>query len=140
MAMVNLRTGPSTDEAVLQLLSAGTSLDVLSGPENGVWYAVSVDSVIGYVHGDYLSQAPPTFDYALAMQPAFAHEVNQPDLPHYDLTLHVDPANRHLDGRVELWFRNTTGQPLATWCCGCTRTFQRMYLVMAALPGCRSAT
>jgi hypothetical protein len=54
----------------------------------------------------------PTFDYAVAMRPAFAHEVDRPDLPHYDLTFRVDPLNRRLNGRVELWFRNTTGSTL----------------------------
>jgi hypothetical protein len=112
-ATVNLRAGPSTDDAVLRVLPAGTQVDVTSGPYHRFWYEVTSSSTTGYVHGDYLTQAPPTFDYAFAMQSAFAHEVNRLDLPHYDLTFQVDPTNRYLNGRVELWFRNTTGRPLS---------------------------
>jgi hypothetical protein len=46
------------------------------------------------------------------MRPAYAHEVERPDLPHYDLAFRVDPVNRQLTGRAELWFRNTTGSTL----------------------------
>ena len=55
---------------------------------------------------------PPAFPYAAAMRDGFKHEANQPDLAHYDLAVRVDPATKRLRGRVNLWFRNTTGAPL----------------------------
>jgi hypothetical protein len=60
---------------------------------------------------------PPTpvlarYDYAAAMREGFKHEADQPNMPHYDLTMQVDPVNKRISGRVELWFRNTTGAPL----------------------------
>lgn len=54
----------------------------------------------------------PAYEYADAMRDEFRHEAIQPNLPHYDLALRVDPVARRLSGRVELWFRNTTGAPL----------------------------
>lgn len=56
--------------------------------------------------------ALPPANYAAAMRPAFAGDVNRPDLPHYDLDLTVDPRARRLSGHMQLVFRNMTGRAL----------------------------
>jgi hypothetical protein len=54
----------------------------------------------------------PVYNYAAAMRSPFEGEANRPDLPHYDLTLRLDPVGRRMTGRVDVWFRNTTGAVL----------------------------
>jgi murein DD-endopeptidase MepM/ murein hydrolase activator NlpD len=54
---VNLRKGPSTEEAVLKLLPAGTVVKSASASAKGVWYGVSVDGLTGWVHGAYLKKS-----------------------------------------------------------------------------------
>ena len=54
----------------------------------------------------------PTFPYAAAMRDGFKHEADQPNMPHYDLLIQVDPVSKRLNGHAEIWFRNTTGAPL----------------------------
>ncbi len=53
---LNLRSGPSTNYAVQQVLPAGASVFVHAGPINTSWYDVSYNNVRGYVHGAYLQQ------------------------------------------------------------------------------------
>ena len=54
----------------------------------------------------------PTYNYAAAMRSPYEAEANRDDLPHYDLTLRIDPVGRRMNGRVDVWFRNTTGTVL----------------------------
>ncbi len=54
----------------------------------------------------------PTYNYAAAMRSPYEAEANRNDLPHYDLALRIDPEGRRMSGRVDLWFRNTTGAVL----------------------------
>lgn len=55
-ANLNLRTGASTDDEVLEVLPKGTSV-TLSEKSDGAWKKVTADGVTGWVHGDYLSDA-----------------------------------------------------------------------------------
>jgi lipoprotein-anchoring transpeptidase ErfK/SrfK len=54
-ARVNFRTGPGLSYAVIQVIPAGASVSVVSGPVNSVWYKVSYAGRTGYVHGSYLA-------------------------------------------------------------------------------------
>jgi uncharacterized protein YraI len=53
---LNLRAGPGTGTAVRRSIPSGASVLVHSGPENGVWYAISFAGLSGYAHGGYLVQ------------------------------------------------------------------------------------
>ncbi|MCD7844875.1 MAG: SH3 domain-containing protein [Oscillospiraceae bacterium] len=50
---VNLRTGPSTSYASLQVLSAGTSITITG--YSGSWYRVSYNGTTGYVYSSYVT-------------------------------------------------------------------------------------
>ena len=49
---LNVRTGPGTGYDRVTSLKAGTAVKVLAS-SNG-WYRISVNNIIGYVHGDYV--------------------------------------------------------------------------------------
>lgn len=51
---VRFRTGPSTDTGIIQVLHAGTSVEVLEKETNG-WSKVKVSDKIGYIRSDLLS-------------------------------------------------------------------------------------
>ena len=53
---LNLRSGPSTNYVVQQVLPAGASVFVHAGPINTNWYDVSYNNARGYVFGAYLQQ------------------------------------------------------------------------------------
>ena len=57
---LNLRSGPSTGNAVLLLIPGGARVFVRSGPANGVWFQTTYNNVTGYVHGAYLTQGSAT--------------------------------------------------------------------------------
>jgi uncharacterized protein YraI len=59
-AALNLRSGPGTGYAVLRVMPAGASVNILSGPTNGAWYKVSYAGSTGYAHGDYLRRGGGT--------------------------------------------------------------------------------
>jgi hypothetical protein len=46
------------------------------------------------------------------MRPAFAADVDRPDLPHYAVQIEIDPAGGALRGTLDLQFRNTSGAAL----------------------------
>jgi hypothetical protein len=58
-AALNLRAGPSTDHATLQVIPSGAQVSVHTGPYNGVWYHITYRDTSGYVHGDYLTYTRP---------------------------------------------------------------------------------
>jgi hypothetical protein len=97
---LNLRGGPGIENPILDELPYGTSLRLLGGPVNDVWWRVSDGSRIGYVSGDWLVPASvsvdsSTFDLDLA-------------LPyHRQLTpIWCDPAD------LQSWVEYDTGQSL----------------------------
>jgi uncharacterized protein YgiM (DUF1202 family) len=52
---LNLRSAPSLDAAVLEVMAPGASLDVLGVAGNG-YYSVRLEQrITGYAHGDYIS-------------------------------------------------------------------------------------
>jgi uncharacterized protein YgiM (DUF1202 family) len=54
---LNLRSGPSLDSAVLEVMAPGASLDVLGVAGNG-YYSVRLDQrITGYAHGNYIEFA-----------------------------------------------------------------------------------
>jgi uncharacterized protein YgiM (DUF1202 family) len=54
---LNLRSGPSLDSAVLEVMAPGASLDVLGVAGNG-YYSIRLDQrITGYAHGDYIEFA-----------------------------------------------------------------------------------
>jgi len=69
---LNLRGGPGTSNPVVDVIPSGTTLTVLDGPVNGVWWRVSWGSQVGYVDGDWLQPSDPpsggtVFDLDLAL-------------------------------------------------------------------------
>jgi hypothetical protein len=56
---LNLRAGPSTDHATLQVIPSGAQVYVHTGPYNSAWYHITYQDTTGYVHGDYLTYTPP---------------------------------------------------------------------------------
>lgn len=51
---LNLRKGPSTDSSVLRQLDRGEKVEILE--EDGVWYKIEVNGIIGYAHSDYIEK------------------------------------------------------------------------------------
>ncbi len=51
---LNLRTGPSTREAIIKALPSATKVLVSRGPFNSAWYEVAAGTLKGYVHGGFL--------------------------------------------------------------------------------------
>lgn len=97
---LNLRSGPGLENPIVDELEYGTSLRLLDGPVDGVWWRVSDGGRVGYVSGDWLAPAvasadQPTFDFDLA-------------LPyHRQLTsIWCDPAD------LQTWVEYTRGQAL----------------------------
>lgn len=66
---VNVRSGPSTDDEILTVLSAGESAIYISIDEEG-WCKVMYDGEICYVHRDYLTTVNPAGADAATTQPA----------------------------------------------------------------------
>jgi len=58
---VNLRAGPGLDDAILDTLDAGTRVSI-SGESLDGWYAVSIGEVMGFIHGDYLTEPTAEVD------------------------------------------------------------------------------
>ena len=54
---VRLRSGPSTDSAIIRTLNAGTSVSVQEQGSNG-WSKVSQNGTVGYIRSDLLSANP----------------------------------------------------------------------------------
>lgn len=61
---LNLRTAPSLDASIIEVMPEGTVVELQAGPENG-FYRVDYDGLIGWAHGDYLV-APGTGSEAVA--------------------------------------------------------------------------
>lgn len=57
---LNLRTGPSTSNAVITVMPAGASLKLVSGTPNNNFYQVSYNGQTGWASGTYLSQSTKT--------------------------------------------------------------------------------
>ena len=55
-AAVNLRTGPSTDYAVVCVVPSGSAVTAMTG-ENGGWYMVSYNGTQGYLSAKYLTSS-----------------------------------------------------------------------------------
>ena len=51
---VNLRTGPSTNSAIIRVVEAGTSVEMLEYAPAG-WSKVSVGGTVGYIKSEYLT-------------------------------------------------------------------------------------
>jgi peptidoglycan/xylan/chitin deacetylase (PgdA/CDA1 family) len=54
----NLRSGPGTNYPTQLIIPAGSQVYINSGPYNNVWYDTTYNHIRGYLHGDYLAQAP----------------------------------------------------------------------------------
>ena len=57
---VNLRAGPSTDNAIVTALTQGTATEVIAEAPDG-WFEIrdSATGVTGFMSGDFLSPTPP---------------------------------------------------------------------------------
>jgi hypothetical protein len=55
---LNVRGGPGRVNPVVTVLDGGTSLKVLAGPVDDVWWRVTDGQSVGYVDGDWLQSAP----------------------------------------------------------------------------------
>ena len=51
--VVNMRSGPSTEDASQRMLGRGTPVTVTG--QAGAWYRVDYNGATGYIHGDYLA-------------------------------------------------------------------------------------
>lgn len=56
---LNLRQGPSTDNAVLTVMPGGATVSVMGEPVNG-WYPLMYGSTKGWASGEWLSSTAPT--------------------------------------------------------------------------------
>lgn len=55
----NIRTGPSTDNSIAEVLSSGTGVEVVGRVVDRNWMLIAADGVVrGYVFGDLLVKAP----------------------------------------------------------------------------------
>jgi hypothetical protein len=54
---LNLRGGPGTVNPVVAVLAGGTSLRLIAGPVDDVWWRVTDGQNVGYVNGDWLQSA-----------------------------------------------------------------------------------
>ena len=52
---VNMRSGPSTQSPVVQLVSKGTPVTP-TGEKQGAWWAVEANGRSGWIHGDYITR------------------------------------------------------------------------------------
>jgi len=97
---LNLRSGPGTDNPILAVLPAGTSLQLLDGPVNEVWWRVTDGSHAGYVDGDWLQASDPR-----ASAPVF--DLDLPLPYHRQMTpVWCDPAD------IQTWLEFDLGQSL----------------------------
>ena len=97
---LNLRGGPSSVNPIVGILPFGTSVRVLAGPVNGVWWRVSDGSRVGYVHGDWLEPATAPSDSA-----AFDLDLAVPF--HRQMTaVWCEPAD------LQSWIEYVQGRPL----------------------------
>ena len=59
--MVNLRSGPSLADVIIDTLDEGTAVSI-SGESLDGWFAVSIGQTMGFIHGAYLTQGVPEID------------------------------------------------------------------------------
>lgn len=52
---VNMRSGPSTQSPVIQLVSKGTPVSP-TGEKQGAWWGVEANGRAGWIHGDYITR------------------------------------------------------------------------------------
>ena len=50
--ILNIRSGPSTNDAILGKLSSGSNVDIVE--ETGNWYKINFDSGVAYVYNEYV--------------------------------------------------------------------------------------
>jgi len=99
---LNLRGGPGLENPIITELPYGTTLRLLGGPTEGVWWRVSDGSRVGYVSGDWLAPAVVPTDQA-----AFDLDIQLPY--HRQLTsIWCDPAD------LQSWIEYDLGQSLGS--------------------------
>lgn len=97
---LNLRGGPGTENPIVDVLPNGTSLKLLGGPVNDLWWRVTDGNLVGYVDGDYLASGTAPTDPA-----AFDLDLTLPY--HRQMTpVWCDPAD------LQTWVEYDRGQPL----------------------------
>lgn len=67
---VNLREGPSTDDAVLVTVPYGAAVDVINTLVGSSWVNVNYNGYFGYIMWRYLSEYPPSPDPIPTFVPA----------------------------------------------------------------------
>ncbi len=97
---LNLRAGPGSHNPRVATLSSGTSLLLLAGPVNGVWWRVLDGTNIGYVDGTWLTPADPPTGWD-------AYDIDLPVPFHRQNTAYwCDPAD------LQSWVEYVQGQSL----------------------------
>ena len=96
----NLRGGPGLENPVVDVLPSGTTLLLLAGPVNDVWWRVTDGTRAGYVHGSLLVPASPPDGAA-----AFDLDL---DLPFHrqETAVWCDPAD------LQSWIEYDLGQSM----------------------------
>jgi hypothetical protein len=96
---LNLRAGPGVENPAVDVLPSGTTLRLLAGPTDDIWWRVTDGSRVGYVSGQWLAPAEPPVDAAFDL-----------DLPlpyHRQMTsIWCDPAD------IQSWIEYDQGRPM----------------------------
>lgn len=96
---LNLRGGPGQGNPVVGVLTGGTTLKVLGGPVNELWWRVSDGARVGYVDGDYLAPGAAPADAT--------YDLDLPLTYHRQMTaVWCDPAD------LQSWVEFVSGQSL----------------------------
>ncbi len=97
---LNLRGGPGAGNPVVGVLPSGSTLRLLAGPVNDVWWRVTDGTRVGYVHGDWLASSAPPAE-------AGAFDLDLPLPYHRQMTaIWCDPAD------LQSWIEYDQGQSL----------------------------
>ncbi|MGQ9627625.1 MAG: SH3 domain-containing protein [Anaerolineae bacterium] len=100
---LNLRRGPSTEEAILANLATGTKVRVKGKDESGKWLSVSADQGDGWVYAEYISLNVPLENIPLAKISSAA----PPTSP--------APAKPAVDSEIEALAAGEHGNLLPPW-------------------------
>ena len=101
---LNLRTGPSTDFAILTTLPPDTLLQIQE--EQGVWLRVQADGRAGFVHRDFVARDPAMAPLGFLRSQADLADVPLAPPASQQISPPVGAADGSLLRMVETWNRN----------------------------------